>query len=130
MALVKNLSTPNSNQIGQNAEQLALEYLLDRGLKLITKNYSCRYGEIDLIMQEPASVVFVEVRFRKHTGFGSGAESVDHRKQLKLSKSAECFLQRNKQYTKFPCRIDVISIGQKKKTAAPDIDWIRNAIET
>ena len=71
------LKKVTSNEIGQNAELLALQFLQSRGLKLIEKNFSSRHGEIDLIMSDKEGLVFVEVRFRKNTLFGTGAETVD-----------------------------------------------------
>jgi len=100
----------------------------------IANNFACKYGEIDLIMRQGDALVFVEVRFRKHVQYGTGAESVDYRKQQKLLKCAEYFLQRNTKYNQYPCRIDVVSIGLKKPNATedstPTIDWIPNAIES
>ena len=114
-----------TRQIGSHAEKLALSYLQSRGLKLITCNFSCKHGEIDLVMQHHNCLVFVEVRFRKHHQFGTGADSVDYRKQQKILKTAEFFLQRHVNYNHQPCRIDVVSIGP----GATDVDWITNAVE-
>ena len=121
------MPTSTRLQIGQRAEQCASRFLTKQGLKLITANYRSRYGEIDLIMQDKDSLVFVEVRARKNLRFGSGAETIDYRKQQKIIKTAECFLQKNRRYTKSPCRIDVISIHND--IVNPKIDWIKNAIE-
>ena len=114
-----------TRQIGDNAEKLALEFLRSRTLKLIENNFNCRHGEIDLIMQHGEQLVFVEVRYRKHHQYGTGAESVDYRKQQKILKSAETFLQRNVNYRNVPCRIDVVSVGPNDD----NINWIKNAIE-
>ncbi|WP_455201899.1 YraN family protein [Kaarinaea lacus] len=121
----------DTNAIGQNAEDLALRFLKKQGMKLIERNYHCKAGELDLVMQHKNALVFVEVRYRKHTGFGSGAETIDRRKQQKILKSAEHFLQRHSKYAALPCRIDVISITalQKTNNQRPDIDWIPNAIQ-
>lgn len=114
-----------SKEIGTSAEKLALSYLNAQGLKKITSNYACRYGEIDLVMQDNKMLVFIEVRYRKSSRYGSGAETVDFRKQQKILKSADHFLQKHPKLNKLPCRIDVLSIGPEKT----DIDWIPNAIE-
>lgn len=116
---------PTSKEIGNSAEKLALNYLQSQGLKLITRNFSCKHGEIDLIMQHNKNLVFIEVRYRKHSQYGTGADSVDYRKQQKILKSAEYFLQSNPKYNQLPCRIDVISLGSDKA----NINWITNAIE-
>ena len=82
-----------TTEVGQKAENLALRYLQSKGLSLIEKNFSCRYGEIDLVMLHKKVVVFVEVRYRKNTQFGTGAETVDYRKQQKLLNTAQYYLQ-------------------------------------
>ena len=114
-----------SKQIGAEAEKRALSYLQTRGLKLVDRNFNCKHGEIDLVMQHQDYLVFVEVRFRKHSGYGTGADSVNYPKQRKLLKTAEFFLQRHVNYSHWPCRIDVVSIGPGES----DINWITNAVE-
>jgi len=116
--------TYSPHQIGQSAEQCASRYLTQQGLKLVTSNYRSRYGEIDLIMQDKDSLVFIEVRARKNQQYGSGAETIDSHKQQKIIKTAENFLQKNRRFANSPCRIDVISIHS---TFNPKIDWIKNA---
>ena len=61
---------------GQQIEQQVSRYLQKQGLRLIEQNYQCRGGEIDLIMKEKNTLVFVEVRFRKNARFGSALESI------------------------------------------------------
>jgi len=131
MGLFDKLTELNSIAVGQNAEDLALLFLQSKGMQLIERNYRCKVGEIDLIMQHDTELVFVEVRYRKHTSFGSGAETVDYRKQQKILKSAEHYLQSHSKYATLPCRIDVISITAAHKTSdqESDIDWIPNAIQ-
>lgn len=110
---------------GQDAEHRARTYLEKRGLTLLTQNYRSRLGEIDLIMQDQDNLVFVEVRYRYREAFGSGAESVDRRKQSKLIACAQDYLQRHPKIADQPCRFDVVSIGGPD--AHREIDWIRNA---
>jgi len=119
-------SKANSRALGDDAEKLALCFLQARGFRLVIQNFSCKHGEIDLIVQQDKVLVFVEVRYRKSRTFGDGAESVDLRKQKKLIKTAEFFLQQNVIYRQCPCRFDIVSIGP----ASSDINWITNAIET
>jgi len=108
---------------GKNAEQYALRYLLSHGLNHVESNFSCRHGEIDLVMRDNHSLVFVEVRYRSQLQFGSGADTVDFRKQKKILNTAEFYLQQHVNYNHYPCRIDVISIGPGKS----EINWIKNA---
>lgn len=113
---------------GQAAENQALEFLQGQGLQLLTRNWRCKGGELDLVMLDTDTVVFVEVRYRRHTAWGGALESVDVRKQQKLIKAAQLFLQAHGRWAKHPCRFDVVAItapGQAK-----DLNWIRNAFES
>jgi len=109
---------------GAWAEDLACRHLLDQGLRLLNRNYRCRHGEIDLVMQEATTIAFVEVRLRSRTNFGSGAESVDARKQARLLSSAEHYLQRHATLLT-DCRFDVVSI--RRSGNSHQIEWIRHA---
>lgn len=104
---------------GKIAEAAAESYLTRQGLLAIDRNYRCRSGEIDLIMRDGKQLVFVEVRYRRNTQYGSPLESVDHRKQSRLVKAAEHYLQRHGMTN---CRFDVIGI-----TGNQQIQWIQNA---
>lgn len=115
--LTKRLS---STQKGKAAEQLALHYLEQQGLRLVETNYSTRMGEIDLIMWQQHSLVFVEVRQRNNLNFGGAAASVGLVKQERLWKTAQIYLQR---YTSPPaCRFDLLAINGGK------VEWIRDFI--
>jgi putative endonuclease len=114
--------------IGKHAEQLAETYLTQHGLRLRQRNYRCRGGEIDLIMTDNGTLVFVEVRYRKHQMFGGAAASVDRRKQQRLLLAARHYLQQYRAGNS-ACRIDVVAIspGADGQNA---VEWISNAIET
>lgn len=113
-------------QQGTWGENLACAYLETQGLQLITQNYRCQQGEIDLIMQQQQTLVFVEVRSRRVTQYGSGAESVNLRKQQHLILSAQHYLQT---LDNMPlCRFDVVAIMGTGQTAT--LDWIQNAFQT
>ncbi len=105
---------------GDAAETRAQNWLERQGLRLVTRNYRCKAGEIDLVMQDGESLVFVEVRYRSHGGFGSAVESVTPAKQQRLRRAAEHYLQRLRPIP--PCRFDIVGIGADNR-----IDWIRNA---
>lgn len=109
--------------IGNAAEEVVLEFLTERGLQLVRRNYSCRAGEIDLIMQDGAQLVFVEVRYRKRHDFGSALESVTAAKQRKLIITAQYYLQQSGSTP--ACRFDVVGMGQDQQ-----IQWIKNAFGT
>lgn len=105
------------------AEDRALVYLQQRGLRLIERNFRCKGGEIDLILAEPASnlLVFVEVRQRSSQRYGGAAASVTRAKQAKLIIAAQVFLQRHADLP--PCRFDVVAIDDDA------IEWIKQAFE-
>ncbi len=110
---------------GDQAETLACSHLQQTGLQLVEKNYRCKGGEIDLIMRDGESLVFVEVRFRKSSSFGSAAESVTASKQRKLITAASHYLQR--QRNSWPCRFDVVGITGEHD---PVIQWIKDAFQS
>jgi putative endonuclease len=107
---------------GEAAEAMAGQWLKKQGLTLIEKNYRCKFGEIDLIMQEKAILVFVEVRYRSNRQFGSAIDSITPAKQQKLLRTAEHYLQRLSQTPE--CRFDIIGIDTQRQ-----IDWVRNAFQ-
>ena len=111
------------NTLGNQAEKVALSYLEQQGLTLIIKNYQTRFGEIDLIMQDGKSIVFVEVRLRKNNNFGGASESITQAKQRKIAKVAEQFLQQSGNQA---CRFDVILMD---KADMQHIQWIKDAFE-
>lgn len=110
---------------GRDAEQMALHHLEHHGLKLVTRNFRCTRGEIDLIMQHGDTLVFVEVRARRNDNFGSGADSVDARKQAKLNAAAAIYLQQHAARSNSPCRFDVVAISFASDP--PQLDWIPDA---
>ena len=114
---------------GEDAEQACCDHLKRQGLRLIEKNYHCRLGEIDIIMLDKKTLVFVEVRFRKNNLFGDGLESITPAKQNKLRKTAELYLQQNSKYKN--ARFDVVSMSKINQTNKGKqeytFDWITNA---
>lgn len=110
----------STRQLGDEAEHRALQYLERKGLTLVTRNFSCRRGEIDLIMQDADCLVFVEVRMRNNPDHGSGADTVTRSKMRKLAITAEVFLNSQQIPENLDCRFDVVSVDDK-------IDWIQHA---
>ncbi len=113
--------------IGRETETLACEYLQAQGLHLLARNFQVPRGEIDLIMEDRQSLIFVEVRYRRNNHFGSGAETISYHKQRKLLTAAACYLQRNPQQAERPSRFDVVSIVMENSRYS--INWIRNAFQ-
>lgn len=113
--------------IGRLAEERARRHLEDHGLKLLETNFRCPGSELDLIMRDGDCVVFVEVRFRRSARFGGGAESVDRRKQEKLTACALYYLQRHRRLARLAARFDVVALTPQGGDY--HIDWIRNAFQ-
>ncbi len=89
---------------------------------MIEQNWAKRSGEIDLIVIDPPdTLVFVEVRYRRNTERGTGAESVTPDKIKKLTRTAQQYLVLHPEFRHTPCRIDVISMSN-------EIVWFKNAI--
>jgi putative endonuclease len=109
-----------AQQTGSAAENQACAYLKQQGLDLITRNFRCKVGEIDLIMQDKNELVFIEVRCRNNSFFGNGFDSITDAKQNKLIKTANFYLQQKK-LTETACRFDAVAIS------ANNIEWIKNA---
>lgn len=111
---------------GKLAEELAAKHLEKHGLKLLTRNFRCPLGEIDLVAQDNKTIVFVEVRSRSTASYGSPQESVARTKQKRLTRLARWYL---KQYDleKQPARFDVIAIIWQ--SGHPQLTWIVNAFD-
>ncbi len=112
---------------GEAGEQLALEHLERRGLRLLARNVHARGGEIDLVMLDGATLVFVEVRSRKARGLVGALESVTARKQQRLLSAARIFLARHPQHAARPCRFDVVGITRDGSQIT--LEWAPNAFE-
>jgi len=106
---------------GNAAEALAAAFLQKKGLKLIERNFRCTYGEIDLIMRDGKTLVFIEVRLRSNAGFGGAAMSINQSKQQKLRRTAELYLQA---YGDSACRFDAVLMSKIDSNA---VEWIQDA---
>jgi putative endonuclease len=115
------------NRRGEAWEWLAERYLRDRGLTTLARNFHCRLGEIDLVMRDGGMIVFVEVRYRRQSRFGSAIESVTRTKQLKICRAAGIFLSRRPALASRPCRFDVVGISGSAGDAS--VEWISGAFE-
>lgn len=112
---------------GRAAEQAAEAYLRQRGLELVERNFSCRFGELDLIMREGLTLVFVEVRYRRGPACGGAAASVGPRKRSRLLHAAQGFLTARPQYEQWPCRFDVVALSGDPRR--PTLEWIPDAFQ-
>jgi putative endonuclease len=106
---------------GKLAEALAAEYLQLRGLRLIERNYSCRLGEIDLILVDGPVLVFAEVRLRRNLEFGGAAASITAAKRQRILRAARHYLSGKPEW---PCRFDVLLLDALEPGR---IEWIKDA---
>lgn len=105
---------------GDAGEELALQHLQQAGLQLIERSFICKGGEIDLIMRDQKTLVFVEVRTRASKAFGGAVASVTATKQKRMVHAAQVYLQTLK--TTPACRFDVVAIE------AGELQWLKNVI--
>ena len=121
-ALVPSCPPKTARTIGDHAETTALAHLRGAGLTLIARNFVARGGELDLVMREGNTLVFVEVRYRADGGHGDGLDSVSATKQRRLVAAARTFLADHAKYARWTTRFDVIALG------AGGLRWVKNVI--
>jgi putative endonuclease len=112
------MATPGK---GQAAEDAAADYLAARGLRLVERNWRCKGGEIDLVMRDGATLVFVEVRARGSMGFGGAAASITAGKQARVILAARHYLMAKG--VDAPCRFDAVLIQNGR------VEWLKGAFE-
>lgn len=120
------MAESTTQSIGRQTEQLAEAHLNSRGLSTLARNYSCRYGEIDLVMLDNATLVFVEVRYRRPGCFARSIASVNTGKQHKLARAAAMFLVAHPDFCDHAVRFDIVGMD------GPDIrefrlQWLKDA---
>jgi len=113
--LFKDKIRPLKKQIGDFGQQLAADFLLGRGYKILTKNYFARAGEIDLIAEKDGQVVFVEVKTRLSDKFGLPEEAVDNKKREKMHLAGLKYLE-EKQIENDNFRFDIVAVEIDKKS--------------
>lgn len=110
---------------GQQGEALAAAYLRERGYQIVTQNWRCQVGEVDIIARTSETLVFVEVRTRRGDKYGPPEASLTTAKQARLVELAQSYLQETGNQAA-PWRIDVVAVQLAR--AAPQINHIENAI--
>ena len=111
-----------AQRIGDAAEALALAHLHAHGLRPLARNVRFKGGELDLVMLDGDTLVFVEVRRRGRGAFGDALDSVDARKARRLVLAARLYLQREPRHARRDCRFDVVAFDGD---AGPR--WVRGA---
>jgi len=117
---------PNSTDKGNITERFAQQYLIEHGLTCVENNFHSRQGEIDLIMRDGETYVFIEVKYRKSMAFGGAIAAIPVSKQKKIRHCITFYLQQvglNEYNT--PCRIDVIALVGD--ITQPQVTWLKNA---
>jgi putative endonuclease len=112
------MSSP-TQQRGFDAESRALAFLQTHGLQLVARQWRCRFGEIDLIMREGGTLVFVEVRMRRAGAFGGALESLSATKMQRMSRAVELYLSQSRHTG--AARVDAVLIDERKP-----IEWLEN----
>ena len=120
------ISKNTSHARGRATEAFAEQHLIKHGLTPIDRNVHCRQGEIDLVMKDGNTFVFVEVKYRKNNHFGSAVETISLAKQNKI-KHCVAFFFHNANLNEYntPCRFDVIAL--EGNINQPQVTWLNNA---
>ena len=117
----------SSNTLGTEAELWAQTFLEQQGLKTVTQNFRTPQGEIDLIMRDNNVLVFVEVRLRSNSSRGGAKDSINYAKQLRLTKAAHSYLQKEGLWDQIQCRFDAICLDKNHNNNKYQVEWLRNA---
>ena len=108
---------------GKPAEDLALQFLQGRGLKLLARNWRCKAGELDLVMQDGETLAVIEVRSRRRDDYGSALETVDFRKQARMVRATRLWLARQPDLAEQPLRFDIVTLD------GGALDWQQEAFD-
>ena len=120
--------TADRRDLGSRGEELAKRHLLSRGYRVLESNYRAKGGEIDLVAEKDGTLVFVEVRTRHRSGFGSPEESVTARKRAHLVEAAQEYLQASGAEDR-DWRIDLVAVRMAREGRVVGIDLLENAVE-
>lgn len=113
--------------LGRKGEEVAVDFLKKQGYRIIKRNYRCRAGEIDIVVKEGSSLVFVEVKSRRSTHFGLPEEAVSYEKRRHLTRVALGYLTHHR-IKETKCRFDVVSVLMNEN-GVKEIRLIKNAFE-
>jgi putative endonuclease len=113
--------------VGLEGEAVARRFLEGLGFRIVEENFNCPLGEIDLIAEDGEVLVFVEVKTRRSTRFGTPAEAVHTRKQQQILRVAQAYMRERR--FRGPCRVDVVAVEFPGQGARARVELIRNAVE-
>ena len=117
----------NKRAVGDGRELLACKYLEKQGVKILERNFRCRFGEVDIIAKDGKYLCFTEVKYRSDDRFGEPFEAVDHKKQKHICKVSSFYLYSKYKSSDIPVRYDVVAISQKDDIFT--FTWIKNAFD-
>ena len=106
-------------------EQRARQLIVSRGATVIARNYTSRFGKIDLIVLDRDRLAFIEVRYRSRSNFGSALASVSSVKQKKMLMTAQMFLASHENYYNRYCRFDIIAFDGPRGSVSAQ--WLKGA---
>jgi putative endonuclease len=118
--------TQKRKNLGEMGEDIAVNFLKKNNYRILTRNYRCKFGEIDIIAEHKKTLSFIEVKTRRSESFGLPQESVHPKKQKKISRVALEFIQRYKLENR-SARFDIVAI--QFYSEAYEIDLIKNAFD-
>jgi len=122
-------SKANPKALGDWSENFACKWLKSQGLTIIDRNFHSKYGEIDLIMKADDCLIFIEVRYRKNTDFGSAEASITDKKCQRLTATAQYYLLKKKYGINTAIRFDAIAISPSKESDLHcTLNWIKNIL--
>ncbi len=122
-----NLVKTIRQSLGKAGEQLAAEKLISLGYEIVTRNYRCTAGEIDIVAHHKQVWVFVEVRTRRGTKFGTPEDSITARKQAHMIAAAEVYLDANN-LSMVPWRLDLVAVEFSTQGQLLRLDVIPDAV--
>ena len=121
----------STRDVGEKGEDLACEYLVGKGYKILGRNYRINFGEIDIIAKKSGlfskkTIHFVEVKTLSYEGNFSPEQRVDFKKQNKYKRLVEVWLDKNNFSQNYPCQVDVIAVTMRE--GKPKIDFFENVV--
>ncbi len=114
-----------SKQLGNMGENIAKDYLQNRGFKIIDSNVLTRFGEIDIVAYKDRCYHFIEVKARTNNEYGSAIEGISTAKYKHILKSIDIYLTKNRLHNAF-VSVDVIAIDFKGGNDNYEVDWVQN----
>ncbi|MDD3277865.1 MAG: YraN family protein [Lachnospiraceae bacterium] len=104
----------DTRTVGKEKEELACLYLKRKGYQILKRNFSCRFGEIDIIARDDSTIVFIEVKYRTRSDSGTPEQAVTPGKRRKIIKTADYYRMCAQILEDVPCRFDIISVTRDK----------------